>query len=721
MSIYSRENIPSLKDIYTQRDWMAVRDAFIEATGMDPNWVEGDSRIAKIDSFFDYALRKEKQDAFIERLRALVPQANAELDRLLRLPEPPPPPSPQRPLRPGLSSAIGSVHIHIDGGADQDIAREIVSLIDPNGERSELVHIVDFKGGPQRAREPQLYATHTPTRGQAEALSFFSTTVLHDGHGLAELDIAIIEDAVAVVLGGLSSRLAEAGDRAPGGVVVEVERPIGLVPDSGEANWPMLPSMKKALGPAFLYRKLTHLLGRAVDVYETHISVDLPYHGDAKPPITLDDLLHIAKSSNIELGGWFLFLKEDSWAYRSNMFSFKLDRGEAIRAQKVFKDELAKIGHTQSTVRVLVEESLGVWRNPFQKADPKALSVPELIVWERNVRPGSEFRVVTGNFLGDQHVQVRDAMLQNIANKVTYKYFLRSFADLVRWIKFKDEFIKENPGTNKYLKAYVFEFTAVDIWEEKLDCFIVYEPTDVGGCDATGYKLERHPLTRRVTRGSPMSEPAITAIGELLERMVENETIVSSRRLTNVADFEAAVIWLDFGYFDAVGKRDRFVFNYASLQAFDQLVASLVSQTGGEVIEANQSRYVIIIPKDREDGGERGRSRVGAICRSAMLGQQLTASLDQFDGRDAMELPYRLVLGYDDLHRTYRSNGCAVVGELLEWARLAVTQLEPGANYAFSAIVPALKAEMPDLGFRTTPVRVAGDSTLVAFDWPRRS
>ena len=50
-----------------------------------------------------------------------------------------------------------------------------------------------------------------------------------------------------------------------------------------------------------------------------------------------------------------------------------------------------------------------------------------------DVLPGARhFWVIAANFLGDRSPDVKRAMIQNLAQDVTYTYFLRSHADVLR-------------------------------------------------------------------------------------------------------------------------------------------------------------------------------------------------------------------------------------------------------------------------------------------------
>src|SRR3954452_19726667 len=122
---------------------------------------------------------------------------------------------------PGLSSAIGSIHVHIDGGEDKELAKHSARFIDPNFSRSEIARIIQFVDGPQRTDHRELYAEHTPIKGGKESLQFFSTTVLYEGDSdPSDCELAEVEDKVRLVLGKISAQL-RATPREPGGIVVE--------------------------------------------------------------------------------------------------------------------------------------------------------------------------------------------------------------------------------------------------------------------------------------------------------------------------------------------------------------------------------------------------------------------------------------------------------------------------------------------------------------------
>jgi hypothetical protein len=589
-------------------------------------------------------------------------------------------------LRPGLSSKIGSIHVHIDGGDDRDIAEDVARGLDPDWSRSEIATILEVAKGPQRARRRRLYDVHTPTKDGNESLQFFSTTSLFDGpRDPGPAEIAQVEDQVRLVLGDIATRLRGSGEHA-GNIVVEAERVVGVVDADNTTEWAATPSLPDAFGPAFTFRNI----GSASNpVYEIHFAVDIGRGETDRPPIDLATLLDVSGRAGIEVGGWFLFAKPDKWAFRSNMF---LQRITSSMAEDYRRRLLQQLTHldglnlTDVSVRVIVEESLGVWKTPFAKLDDDALTVPELAAWENSVPGDSEFWVVIGNFLGDQNKAVEDAMLQNLGREVRYVYFLQSFADLSRWIRFRQRLQRRLGGDmlRHKMQAFVIEFEEAKTWAEELDCFLTIPRNG----QPSGYKLTRDPLTNGIVKGVPLVLDQVARIRDLLEHPMREGAITASRRLTAETSFDGAVIWLDFGFVSGQGAAtvaaDHLV---RFLDGYDEAISGHVSKAGGEVIRSNEAGYVVLLTQNQSD--EEGAE---TVARALPLARVMVTLMTECAA--AEQLPahqFRLVLGYGKLRRTIRSHGRVLDGDTARDCRMRAAMLPASSIVALAAVRQVLQ------------------------------
>lgn len=240
------------------------------------------------------------------------------------------------------SSALGSVHFHVDGGASRDLVEMVVDDLSTRGNPSKLVSVNQFIAGPQRLNLPDTYSQHTPGTGSVEQLQFFSTTCFPD-FGTARHEVRTTLESLA----------------REEGIVVEVELVIGVLdkslvwlPDPNDASLDLD----------------SHTMGYArADTLpiEVHYRLDIPKstRWTTTHPLSLSDLLSLSTNAGIEIGGWFLFEKADLWAYRSNMF---LPSVTAADIQRDF-DSLSALVSQQSvncgfsyTMGALIERSVGV-------------------------------------------------------------------------------------------------------------------------------------------------------------------------------------------------------------------------------------------------------------------------------------------------------------------------------------------------------------------------
>ena len=116
----------------------------------------------------------------------------------------------------------------------------------------------------------------------------------------------------------------------------------------------------------------------SVPAFELHHAVDFPkLPGDAEPPVTLKTLMHATAAANFNVGGWFIFSKNDRWALRSNEFS---NASQAECVSRLHKQAIAlhnilethwpaERGHRQGSNRASLERVHAIWS---VDAEPRA-------------------------------------------------------------------------------------------------------------------------------------------------------------------------------------------------------------------------------------------------------------------------------------------------------------------------------------------------------------
>jgi len=617
------------------------------------------------------------------------------------------PPSTRDKLHAGLSSALGSLHLHIDGGSDRKIAVDTVKLIDPTFARSEVATINAAVEGPLRIEQPDRYADHTPGQNGQEQFHFFTTTTLHPGPADPDsIETAEIEDQVRNVLGCLNLAVEKGISDARSGHVVEVERVVGSVARNGEVRWVPEPSLQTMFRAGFLFEKQS---GDALkNDYEVHISLDIPRNGSDEPPLTLEMLLEVCDRAKVPVGGWFIFSKPDFWAYRSNALMTDVDQATAVRMRNDLNSELSRLHGLDlsgKTLRVLVEESLGIWKTKFNKLNDTALTVPELAAWEGGQPSGSEVWIVTGNFLGDHNVEIENAMLRNLGRGNKYVYFLRSFSDLSRWLRFRRNLDKKRgEESSDQMKAFVYEFGDPKIWKDKLDCFIAFPPE----AQPEGYRLSRSRRTGRVIVGEKMSSEHINNICKMLQSTMLRDEVVSTRRFTQEEEVKGAIVWLDFGLFE------RFMDNQISrevlgkfLEDFDSEGSIYVSRCDGETIRSNEVGFVVLLPSLGL-----GLERESIVATQALrLLHDLRMLCDKLNPLSGQSPVHRSAIEYGLLRRIIRSNGRAVDGDPLRDCRAKAAKLPEGQSVALNGMKIIMENAGGLLGVR---VGLKPDGTI---DW----
>jgi len=322
-------------------------------------------------------------------------------------------------LKPGDLRKLGTFHVHIDGD-DQAHIESLLGELEPEFPSKVNRITGESVPGPQRDDPDfdETYRYHTPGSLENEDFSVFSTTMLGAGSKLSSEAIETLRHIITVV-----TRKA--------GPIVELERVVATIDEDGawtEVELISDPPELWKLSDECDYPRLSTF------PIEIHHAIDIPKKGSLPP---LDPTEDIPKGPNI--GGWFLFEKENAWAYRSNQFADWSDYehyakdGDA-RLRK-FLAELHERG-VEATLRTLVEQVLGIWRREDELRRKDFKSVPDLARWEMTC---PEFWVIAANFLGDKSPDVKNAMMHNLKRKVTYTYFVRSYADVFRLNMLRNE------------------------------------------------------------------------------------------------------------------------------------------------------------------------------------------------------------------------------------------------------------------------------------------
>jgi hypothetical protein len=245
----------------------------------------------------------------------------------------------------GFFRQLGVMHMHIDGAGYEDLVNSVVRKLEAGGARAKLTAVTQAIAGPQRAEEPDTYASHTPGSLDEEHLEYFSTTSLHNR-----------TDAVETIRSVLP--LLEGRE----GVVIEVERVIAKRDESG---WRSLPVKDKEIRARDVGFERASTMS-----YEIHHALEFLPTGSEKPPISIQKLLAETTALGLKVGGWFNFLKQDGrWSFRSNAFTSvpeaELERTVGREYELLARYTTEKNIHCQQWM--IVEQVLGIWRSPFQR------------------------------------------------------------------------------------------------------------------------------------------------------------------------------------------------------------------------------------------------------------------------------------------------------------------------------------------------------------------
>src|SRR5947209_3810498 len=172
------------------------------------------------------------------------------------------------------------MHMHIDGAGYQDLVNSLVRELEAGGARVKLTAVTQAVIGPQRAEEPDTYASHTPGSLNEEHLEYFSTSSLRNR-----------ADAVRT-LATIIPLLAPHD-----GVVIEVERIIAKLDEKG---WRSVPA--KDTDP--ISGSEVGFVRNPTMMYEIHHALDLlpGPNGSSLPPMRIGELLQDTTARGLKVG-----------------------------------------------------------------------------------------------------------------------------------------------------------------------------------------------------------------------------------------------------------------------------------------------------------------------------------------------------------------------------------------------------------------------------------
>ncbi len=242
-------------------------------------------------------------------------------------------------LEHGALNTIGLPHIHIDGAKDEELVFSVVREFEARGNLGKFNQIADSVAGGQRAVLPEVYESHTPAIDGEETLAFFSSNLLKDR-----------ADALTAV-NEISAKIKDTP-----GAIVEVEQTIGRL-DARGWDW-----IKEGEEIAPIEQTEVGSPLQETWPYEIHHGFNVPKNA-ADLPISLEQLRDDCEAAGIVIGGWFVFDRGDTWAYRSNSFSQADDvRAVVEKEQAALNAVLAESGQ-DIQARTFVERVLGIWQS----------------------------------------------------------------------------------------------------------------------------------------------------------------------------------------------------------------------------------------------------------------------------------------------------------------------------------------------------------------------
>ena len=568
----------------------------------------------------------------------------------------------------GFFRTPGDIHAHIDGGRNVD---DIVALLQDLGQSSDeyarfpgkFNRISRFAGGPQRDDKAfaETYRYHTPGSAQKEDFDSFSTIWLGSG---GDID----GDAVPAL-----QRILEVIRDQPN-AVVELERVIGILDTNGnwrEADPPRIADPRTLEGPEFRDRpRLT------TSTIEIHHSVDIPKRaGESaeEPGLSVDQL-----PTWPHLGGWFLFDKGDRWSYRSSEFVGQ--NGEyhyaASAGQRRLSDHLEQFGEPYE-LHTLVEQVLGIWRGGSRPRDDR-FSLPALGAWELECPADGHVWVIAANFYGDRSPDVKRAMLENLQENVTYTYFLRTHADLLRLGLLAEDLeralVADGSTVDKAHRTVTEQIRCVllapdlAVDDARLTRLLAHDyflcPLDpdrggfrLGSSGLSGERVDEDDLAYMYEALSPLLEAKIHGLffssRESWQPQLSNQTVVCTDLEDSAVD-QGEQPWLKM------------------LAAYDRVVAREISTFGKKcfVVRPVRNGYLLIFEQASEAAEWSRRLQFGVRRHNEKLGKGYAHSL---------AIPEQnIALGYGTVSRVLRAHGHDYIGATIDDCIETVERLQGG-------------------------------------------
>lgn len=262
-------------------------------------------------------------------------------------------------------SMVGNCHMHLDVTGNPDALEQIWQHFLLKESQWKVSTIADSIRGPQATKDSEYQATYnnhdsysTDANG-THRLDFFVTTDLTDNVLLApgtKRQREEFHERASVRIGGVLNEI-----RAYPGVVLEVERVIGRIENDGDPDWcEDVDSLRTFTAEDVGFQPATTM------PIEIHHGFDLVKdHDPIAPPVSLAELSAAARSSGLDLGGWFTFFSGTHWLYRSNCFVKHSEDYRAIAESQhgILRALLASDERLGNCVqqRTVVEQILGIW------------------------------------------------------------------------------------------------------------------------------------------------------------------------------------------------------------------------------------------------------------------------------------------------------------------------------------------------------------------------
>jgi hypothetical protein len=558
-------------------------------------------------------------------------------------------------IPPGFFRRPGDIHVHVDGA---DRVAELIELLRefdggaaaPAHFPGKLDHVLSFSSGPQRDDWAfvETYRGHTPGRADCEVFGSFSTIRLASG-------VELGAEAIAVV-----RQLLEFVSDQPG-AVVELERVCGVLEAGGvwnDANPPLIADPGELSSAA-----LRTFQRRATSPIEIHHSIDIPKGAETSefdPVVTIGQL-----PTWPNLGGWFLFDHGESWSFRSSEFARSMDEYHyaASQGHRRLEDFLADLGFDHE-LRTLVEHVLGIWRGGEQPSE-SVRSIPALGEWEMSCPADAHVWVIAGNFFGDQSPDVRRAMLHNLARDVTYTYFLRTHADVLRLGVLSEQLerglVADGCTVDKAHRSITQNLRCVLLWPElaadqaigdllRSDYFLCPYDDRMGG-----YRLESSGLSGQRVSREDLAE-LVEALTPLLESKIRGICTSSEESWVSKSSF-GAVVCTDLEETAVHQDQETWL---RMLAEYDRLVAHQVSAYGADcsVVRPVRNGYLVVFERPSDAASWSRRLQYEVHRRNSELARTRPG---------ALSIPkHNIALGYGWISRVLRAHGYDYIGGAID-------------------------------------------------------